>query len=154
VRISQIFSHHDGEKILKSNFIIWEDLQKVFTNPGLQLKKGYAHTIKVKVSDSLNSLGWADRVTIEPTRLTINFIKQKVGICIQLGNVARTYADLLKTQVLFDRKLIKVGVIAVPMRTYSKRIGSNIAQYERLVEEVKLFENIITVPLLIIGIST
>ncbi len=154
MKIDNLFSIHDGEKILKSNQLIWDEIQYVINESNLTFFKGCSPEIKKKISISFNKLGWADTVKIKPTNLSINYIKRKVGVCFQLGNVARTYADLLKIQVFFQKKLIDVGVLIVPLKNYSKKIGSNIAQFERLREEIILFDQIITLPLVIIGLST
>lgn len=154
MKIDQIYNSNSGKEILFSKPEIWTELSKVFTNPNFQFKRGNSQLIRMTVSKSLNRFGWADSVKIEPTNLTINFVKRNVGLCVQLGNVARTYADLLKIQILFEKNIIDVGVIAVPGRFDSKKMGSNHAQYERLEEELKLFKNIITVPLVLICLST
>ena len=154
MRIEQIYSYHGGKKILTSKSLVWNDIKQTFSNSKLRFEKRESSYIKTVISNMLNRRGWADSIKIEPTHLTINFLKRKVGLCLQLGNVARTYADLLKIQLMYNKKLIDVGVIAVPIIEDSKRMGSNHAQYERLVEEVKLFDSIIKLPLVIIGLST
>lgn len=154
MKIDQIYSSNDGKSILFSKHQIWDELSQTLSNSKIRFEKRESQNIKMEISRHLNRLGWADSVKIEPTNLTINFIKSRVGLCIQLGNVARTYADLLKMQILYDRKIIDVGVIAVPVRYVSKEMGSNLAQYERLEEEVKIFDKIIKAPLIIIGLST
>ena len=154
MKIDQIFSSHGGENVLAEKDQVLEDIKVSLTNSHVKFEKGEAPYIKAIVNKTLTDLGWADSVKIPPTNLTVNFVKRRVGLCLQLGNVARTYADLLKLQVLFEKQIIEVGVIALPIRSNSIKLGSNAAQYERLKEEVKLFENIIKVPLVLIGIST
>ena len=154
LKIDQIYSSHRGEDMLTSKPQIWNDIKQSLLNSKLQFHRGESQHIKTEVSNTLTKLGWADSVRIEPTKLTINFVKGRVGLCLQLGNVARTYADLLKLQLMHERNVIDVGVIVVPLRSESKKLGSNHAQYERLMDEVKLFENIIIAPLIVIGLST
>lgn len=153
VRINQVYSSNSGEIILQRIPGIWDEITIALSNPFFKFEKGDPNLIKNEVYSRLNKLCWADSVKIEPSNLTINFIKKRVGFCLQLGNVARTYADLLKLQVVFERGLIDVGIIAVPDKYASKRLGSNHAQYERLKEELKLFQNIINAPIIIIGLS-
>lgn len=154
MKICEIYNHHEGKEILRSKSQIWNDLKKAFSNPVLKFQKRESRHIKTEIANTLNKLGWADSITIMPTNLTFNFIKRKVGLCFQLGNVARTYADLLKIQLLFERKIIELGVIAVPVQIDSKKMGSNHAQYERLLKEIELFSNIINAPILLIGLAS
>lgn len=154
MKICEIYNHREGKKIIKSKPQIWSELEKTFSNPVLKFQKRESRHIKTEIANTLNKLGWADSITITPTNLTFNFIKRKVGLCFQLGNVARTYADLLKIQLLFERKVINVGVIAVPIQSDSKKMGSNHAQYERLFKEIELFSNIIYAPIILIGLTS
>ena len=80
-------------------------------------------------------------------------MKRKVGLCVQLGNIARMYADLLKMQLMYEKQMIDIGIIVVPMKLESKSLGSNHVQFERLVAELKIFDKIINLPLVVIGIS-
>lgn len=154
MKIDQVFSTHGGKDMVLSKTPIWEEIERAFTNPKIKFQRGESHNMKLKVLNALNKLGWADSVKIEPTNMTINFIKRRVALCLQLGNVSRTYADLLKIQLLFERKMIDAGVIAVPLYAESKKLGNNHAQYERLKNEVKLFDRIINAPIVLIGLST
>jgi len=85
--------------------------------------------------------------------LTITFLKKKVGICFQIGNVARTYADILKLSQLNKKGIIDVGVIIVPHKNESKLMGANYAQFERLVKELAQFKEIVPTPIIVIGLS-
>lgn len=154
MQINEIFSNNGGDKILFTRENIYSEIKTALSSSALVFKKGESARIKSEVSDILVCMGWADSVKIHPTNLTVNFIKERVAFCLQLGNIARTYADLLKLQVISNKQIIDVGILAVPIRSDSIKLGSNAAQYERLKEEVILFENIITVPLVLIGLST
>lgn len=152
INIEQIYSSNGGKKNLLSKNDIWKEIEETFTNSKLSLQKGETAELKRQISNKLNQLGWSDDITIEPTKLTINFIKKRVGLCFQLGNVARIYADLLKIQSLYRKKIIDSGVLIVPMKKEARTLGSNHAQFERLVEEMRLFNEIIDLPLVIIGL--
>ena len=154
MKISEIQYFNGSKAKLHNKDEIWNEIVESLSDPALKFKKTEARNMKNKVSNSLNRFGWGDTIKIEPTNLSINFIKQNVGLCIQLGNVARTYADLLKIELLYERKLIDMGVIAVPIYSESKKFGSNYSQYERLVEELKLFKNIITTPIIVVGLTS
>lgn len=152
MKIGQMYSSNGGLKVIMDEPDILNEITLSLTNPLVKFEKGDPPFIKLKVSNTLSEFGWGDEVKLEPTNLTINFMKKRVGFCLQLGNVARTYADLLKIQSFYERNIIDVGVIAVPDNINSRKMGSNLAQYERLEEEIKLFGNFINAPIVLIGL--
>lgn len=85
--------------------------------------------------------------------LSISFLKSRVGVCFQIGNVARTYADILKLNQLNKKGIIDVGVIVVPHKLESKKMGANYAQFDRLANELSQFSDIISAPIIVIGLS-
>jgi hypothetical protein len=97
--------------------------------------------------------GWACDVPVAASNLTVSYVRRGVGVCTQLGNVARTYADLLKLERLFRDSIIGIAVEVVPTDDLSRRLGSNHASYERLTREVRLFRDVITAPLLVLGVE-
>jgi hypothetical protein len=105
------------------------------------------------VNNRFSKHGWADKIKVGNSRLTIGFAKQKVGVCFQLGNVARTYADILKLAQLGKRNVIDIGVIVVPNKEESKLLGKNYARFDRLSSEISHFQDIINLPILIVGLS-
>lgn len=109
--------------------------------------------IKRKINERFNLKGWADKVKVGNSNLTISFIKSKIGVCFQIGNIARTYADILKLMQLHKKGIIDVGIIYVPHKIESKKMGANYAQYDRLAKELTQFKDIITAPILVIGLS-
>jgi hypothetical protein len=153
MEICEIYSHFNGKSLLQQQDDIWMNILKTFNNPNLVFEKGEPRRIKMKISEDMNDFGWADNVVIHPSHLTINFLKDKVGICFQLGNVARIYADLLKMKLLYDQDIITIGVLIVPVKEASKQLGHNHVYYERLIEEMKIFSNIIHMPISVIGLE-
>jgi hypothetical protein len=61
------------------------------------------------------------------------------------------FYDLLKLQYLFNRNKIEAAALAVPTRGGAQRLGSNIANYERLCSELQLYDRVITVPILVLA---
>ncbi len=101
-----------------------------------------------------NKIGWADRVKISENNLTVSFVKDNVGICLQLGNIARIYADILKISYLGRKGIIDVGVIIVPDESEAKKLGGNYANFSRLSREIVLFSEIINFPILAMSICS
>lgn len=100
----------------------------------------------------LMRLGWSDKIYLDwSSKINISSMRERVGLCIQTGNVSRTYADLLKLQALFFKDTIDGGIIIVPVGQTARTIGQNIASYERLYRELSIFDKVVTLPLIVIG---
>ena len=107
----------------------------------------------IHVSSELTNQGWSDEVAhrAELHRRTIFSQKDDLAIRLQTGNVSRVFYDLLKLQYLFTRNKIEAAALAVPTKGGAQRLGSNIANFERLCRELQLYDRIITVPILVIA---
>ena len=65
--------------------------------------------------------------------------------------MARGYADLIKLQTLYLRETISAGVILLPTKIAADALGSNIANSDRFMRELDIFDRTITMPLVVIG---
>lgn len=100
-----------------------------------------------------NKYGWSDKFKISPdSNISITSHKEDVGLCIQTGNMGRFYADLLKLEFLFNQERIQAAFYILPDKALSKFWGENIANFERMKNEVGIFSKILHTPLYIIGI--
>ncbi|WP_343604332.1 BglII/BstYI family type II restriction endonuclease [Fluviicola sp.] len=153
MKICNTYSHLYALDKLKSKNTILKEIEEIVNEPQLLFGINRPEEIKSKINLRFNDLGWTDKAKVGNSRLTISFLKNKVGVCFQLGNVARTYADILKLAQMGKKNVIDVGIIIVPHKIESKMLGANYAQYDRLATEIKHFEDIINVPILVIGLS-
>jgi hypothetical protein len=153
MKICDQYNHHNGlEEIQNKNGII-DEIRALITDGKLIFGKNPPKEIKTRINEKFNQKGWADKVKVGNSNLTISFMKSKVGVCFQIGNVARTYADILKLSQLNKKNIIDAGVIIVPHKLESKLMGTNYAQYDRLAKELSQFSDIILTPILVIGLS-
>lgn len=154
MKISEKYNYRDAEKILSKKASLLSELFGAVQQDDLRFGYDSPQKINASIAEKLNEKGWADRVKVsDATNLTINFMKNHVGICVQLGNVARIYADLLKLETLGVNGRIDVGIIVVPGGPESKMLGANYARFDRLKKEMQVFSGIITLPILIISLS-
>lgn len=153
MKICDTYSHLYASDKLAAKEGIYSEIEQILTDNNLVFGQKRPKQIKSVIADKFNSKGWADKTRVGTSRLTISFLKGKVGICFQLGNVARTYADILKLSQLGKKNVIDIGVIIVPHKIESKKLGANYAQYDRLSAEIRHFQDIINVPILVIGLS-
>lgn len=153
MKISNQYSHHNGLEKIQNKDGLLKEIKEVLNNKNLSFGCNSPKEIKNATSERFNQKGWADKVRVGNSNLTISFLKGKVGICFQIGNVARTYADILKLTQLSQKGIIEAGVIIVPLTQESKMMGANYAQFERLSKDLSHFNEIVPAPILVIGLS-
>ena len=109
---------------------------------------------RAAILEDLRSEGWTNRVRLDPSSsISVTAARDGIALCLQTGNVCRTYADLFKRQLLFNREKIRQGVMIVFCKEEATPLGANLATYERLNRELKVFESIITLPLVVLGLQ-
>lgn len=114
--------------------------------------RGSTPLVRAQVLQRLRQLGWSSACRIDDQRLSkIGGIKNGIGICVQTGNVARVYADLLKLELSFRQQQIKSALYIVPTRRLGRVLGQNLAYYERVKQELQSYSSIITIPAILIG---
>jgi hypothetical protein len=146
------YIHKNADKIVPEYILypLYFELQKInFSNR----KKG-TKNFRNNISQILLSQGWSKpvRVTAE-SQIKITSLCKKTGLCFQFGNMARLYADMLKLQLMYQKGTIRSAIYLVPMKKYALSLGSNLANFERFTSELRIFRQIINVPLIVIGIE-
>ena|SRR6266513_4838649 len=119
-------------------------------------KRGHWTSVQLRreILRQLADLGWSDPVRIhKDSKISITSIFGQTGLCLQTGNMSRFYADLIKLETLFRNKHISGAVYLIPLKGFAVKLGSNIANFERFVEELVIFEATVTVPLAIYGFA-
>ena len=152
MKVGDQHNHLCAQELIYSKEGIYKELIEIVNDRKLSFGTVSPNDIKKDINERFNLLGWADKVKVGNSNLTISFSKSKVGVCFQIGNVARTYADILKLMQLHKKGIIDVGIIYVPHKIESNKMGANYAQFERLSKELTQFKEIITVPILVIGL--
>jgi Restriction endonuclease BglII len=151
MRCAQIKSHHHGVEECRRRNI--EDFAiEVFNAPHVMVSPNGTDVIRGHVRDALADMGWSGEARIKDGyQLTVFSLHDDVGFQFQTGNVSRAFYDLLKLQYLYIAGRISVAISAVPTKDAAEVLGSNIANYERLTNELDLFDRVISVPIMIIG---
>lgn len=146
-----LYDYNGGLTLIPKD--IAESVIIIITALNYSLGKYDIKHFKDDLSDSIKLYGWSGKVALSTrSNISITSMKKDVGLCIQTGNMARMYADLMKLQAMFLDGKIRAAIFVLPMRDCAVSIGSNIANYERFVNELThVFSRVITVPMLIIG---
>jgi hypothetical protein len=141
--------HKGGAKLIDSYL---QDEVKHAINDSPSLSK--ATPTRENVLNSLRMKhGWSDEIIVSAdAKISITSRKGDFALCFQTGNMSRFYADLLKLEYLFKESSIKAAMYVLPMKALASEWGDNIANYERLTNELRIFSKIINTPLLVIGI--
>ena len=151
---TQLYNYRSGQQIIP------EDIR----NSVLCSIEGISYTIgknevrdfNKDLLDKLHEQGWSDSIPLSVySKISITSERDRIGLCVQTGNVARIYANLLKLQTMFTDEKIHAGILALPIKECADAFGKNIANYERFLRELTLvFSKVITIPLLIVGFSS
>ncbi len=145
-----ISSHRNGEDIVSETLI--SDIRDAFLKYEKKVERYEISDIRQGVLDDLQIKGWSDKIFLSrDSNISITAKKDDVGLCMQTGNVSRVYADLMKLQTLFMNGNIKAGIIIVATTDCARQYTCNAATYERLVRELDIFSQVITMPLVIVG---
>lgn len=147
---TQIYEHRSGLKVVPCDIV--SDVEKILWDINPILSKRTVASIKESVRERLEKDGWTGEYRLDSSsRITISSYLKGICMCFQTGNVGRIYADLLKLQTLYTRGNITAGIILIPQIKTAKELGSNMANYERLIRELPIFSQVITMPIVVIG---
>jgi len=146
------YIHCAGDKSVPKNH--QNDIEAAITAIDIKPAEGSATKIRDHFLSSIKASGWSGEIPVsKDSDMTITSSKDSVGLCLQTGNVARIYADIIKLQVLYFDNAINSAVIVVPSQEVAKVIGKNIAQAKRLERELEIFKKAYHVPTLVYALE-
>lgn len=133
---------------------IKSSIEQILINEKFVFKRKCSDELRLNIMDKLIRQGWSGNIKVDPKlKITITSLKDKVGLCLQTGNISRIYADLLKLQTLYLNNKIVSAIYILPTNSAGKKMGSNIAYMERLLSELKIYKHTITLPIYVLGIE-
>lgn len=151
MKLAFTYDHHNAaSEWTRRDLQEW--LTDVFEAPAIQIKPRCTPEIRSHVSKEFSAEGWALDVKInQEAQLKVFAIKEDLAFQLQTGNMSRAPYDLLKLQYLFQSKKIECAALAVPTKECANKIGDNIANAERVCNELSIFDRVITVPILLVA---
>jgi hypothetical protein len=147
-----IHSHCAGAQVVPSHLKdeVAQSIKSVVIKPA----RGAAPRIRDAILGNLKASGWSGKFPVaKGSDITITAVREDVGLCLQTGNMARMYADLIKLQTLYLDNAIRAAVLVVPSEPVALLLGSNIAQAKRLERELSIFKKAYHVPTLIYALE-
>lgn len=151
MKLAFTYAHHNGDtEWQKRELYDW--ITDIFEVPSVKLGPRCTGDIRQHISREFQADGWAEDVKIDQElNLTVFSLKDDLAFQLQTGNISRAPYDLLKFQHLHQSKKIEAAALAVPTKHAAAKIGSNIANAERVCKELLVFDRVITVPILLIA---
>lgn len=117
-------------------------------------ERGAVRTIRSQLVAGLREQGWSSEVLVgRNSDMTITSMQGDVGLCIQTGNMARIYADLMKLQTLYLDNAISSAILIVPSQPLALAIGDNLVQASRVERELEIFRKAYHVPTLLFAME-
>jgi hypothetical protein len=145
------FSHRHGLEAVRAADV-YEEIVGFLLAPRITVVAKSSKTVKQHIKQAMKTSGWALNPQLAPGfDLDVNGMKSRISLTTQSGNIARAFYDLLKFQALHVAGRIDAAVLVLPTKRAANALGSNIAQFERVTNELELFKHVITVPLLVLS---
>lgn len=124
-------------------------LKKLYIKPTLSTSQ-----FRGKIENLLLNLGWSKPVRISYlSRMSITSQRNEAGLCLQLGHPSLAHSDLLKLQSLYQKGKIKGAYYLLPTKIEAMSIGSGTANLDKLLVDLEIFQNSISIPLYILGLE-
>lgn len=121
-----------------------------------QLRKGTTGSLNQMLSTNLANSGWRLRVPLDAnSHVYITALNDgAAALQLQTGNAVRAFYDLMKLEAAYRRGLSRIGFLIVPSNSAANRLSNNVANFERVNEELKiLFSAQFICPLYLIAVS-
>jgi hypothetical protein len=142
--------HNAGAEWVRRDLKEW--LTDVFEAPAIKIRRHCTPEIHQHVQQEFINEGWATDVRLaQEQKLVVTAMKDDLAFQLQTGNMSRAPYDLLKLQYLFQSQRIEAAALALPTKDAARLIGDNIAHAERVCRELKLFDRVITVPIIVVA---
>jgi hypothetical protein len=147
-----LYNHCAGEAALPA--LLRKEIASAIHSIAVKPTRGSASKLRDAFLGSLRASGWSGEVTVsKDSDMTITSMKGEVGLCLQTGNMARMYADLIKLQALYLDNAIKAAAIVLPSQPIALLLGSNVAQAKRLERELEIFKKAYYVPTMVFALE-
>lgn len=152
MKLAFTYDDHHGAGAVWENRDLKEWLTDVFEAPAVAIAPRCTPAIRDHVEREFRNDGWALNVKLQQELgLTVFAIKDDLAFQLQTGNMSRAPYDLLKLQYLFQSERIEAAALALPTKAAARTIGDNLANAERIINELDLFDRVISVPIIVVA---
>lgn len=152
MKLDYIYEGHHGAGAEWERRELKEWITDVFEAPAIKIEPRCTPAIRKHVETEFLNEGWALNVNLDnASGLSVFAMKDDLAFQLQTGNMSRAPYDLLKLQYLFQSEKIEAAALALPTKEAAKTIGDNIANADRVIKELELFDRVVTVPIFVIA---
>lgn len=147
-----IYSHMSGFEAISE--YVRNEIASAISAINTKIVKGCVRDIREVFLLEIYKLGWSGEVLVSrDSNITITSMKDRIGLCLQTGNIARMYADILKLQTMYLAETIRAAIIVVPSFPVARVLGSNMANAARLERELTIFRSVYSTPTLVFSLE-
>ena len=154
----ETFSYRGAEEILNGKLTTKQEIEEIIKKMKFPEEELTRPRLRKLLSTLFQTHGWEKNHQLFPEgkdpKITIPFLKDRVGLTIAFTHFHFLGMDLLKYQLLSYSNLdiIDVGVHIVATKSFHQDKWEGSQTYERVLEYLPKFRNVIQVPLLVIGL--
>ncbi len=131
-----------------------KEIEDAIAAISIEPAKRAASKMREQFLASLKGAGWSGEYAVSKgSNIKITSLRDDIGFCLQTGNMARMYADMMKLQTLYLDGSIRSAVIVLPSDPVAKKLGQNIASAKRLERELAIFQKAYHVPTLVYALE-
>ncbi len=176
----ETYSHRFADVILNSDYDLKKEIEQVITDisiaeveerfaalnverisEGKRPAQGKQSTLNLIFRERFGALGWEAEKNVfdDPANdLAIDFWKRSVGVDVAFNHRSFTGGDLLRLQAAAEvKQIMKVGVYVCGTGRFVRSIsrdGPSMVSFERTKWYLESFFQVLTVPILLIGLQT
>ena len=77
------YSHRKALEKIQNKRGLFREIKDILNCDELSFGVNSTKEIKTRINEMFNQKGWADKVKVGNSNLTISFLKSKVGVCFQ-----------------------------------------------------------------------
>lgn len=142
------YSHNYGKYELKKQY---PSIHSKFERKMKQFSTKDTDEAKEHIEDLLSDWSSGKKV-IPELGLQYGYRQDKVQVETQFGNIARYYNDILKMEMAYRKGIINLGILIVPTHERYGKMPANVADFNRVKDELIEMREIIKVPITVYGI--
>lgn len=149
---TELYSHNKAKTVINST--ICAQVLRAVQEVDVEINEQCRGRVREGILQNLRGLGWSDKFRLHTnSQISLTSSLGENVLCLQTGNMSRFYADLLKLQYVFAKGNATAAFYLIFSKEAAKIVGSNLAHFDRMIRELALFKETITIPILVVGIG-
>jgi hypothetical protein len=133
---------------------ISNEVHEIISSIEFQHQRNSSPFLREILQYEFNKMNWYSKFKVD-SRLNwyVQFYANETAILFYFSNKARSSLDLIKIQHLYANEKIKGAIYIVLTSEAAIKVASNLANFETLEKEIRVFKETISCPILLIGLQ-